>query len=351
MQVQAKKAVVLGLTFLDNIFYDLDRFPELGAEVFARGHALAIGGIAITALNLAKLGLPTALVTSLGSDLFGQFVREQLEESGLELVVVPAADGRTNQSVAIVCAGERGFLTILADQPGEDVLLERWLGRTPGSAGGGGARCDATAGAGESVGEGAGPNAGMGIGQGSHLHVGLNGIAAWRAAQKAKGLGMSVSVSISHPSIALIRQGVVPREELWAASDIIFMNLQEAEAITGRGGDEMMAELCAAGAKDGAVTAVTRGALGAWLAAGNEQLSCGALEVEAVDTTGAGDAFASGFLAGYLRGRPLRECLALGVVCGSRSTTAVGGVEGVPGSFSEAVELASTLEVVVKGRC
>jgi len=79
----AKKAVVVGLTFLDNIFFDIDRFPELGTESFAKGHAVTAGGIAITAVNLARLGVPTTLVTSLGDDVFGRFLRERLAEAGL----------------------------------------------------------------------------------------------------------------------------------------------------------------------------------------------------------------------------------------------------------------------------
>jgi sugar/nucleoside kinase (ribokinase family) len=34
-----------------------------------------------------------------------------------------------------------------------------------------------------------------------------------------------------------------------------------------------------------------------------------------VDTTGAGDLFAAGFLFGHVRGRDLRECLHLGAIC------------------------------------
>lgn len=342
----AKKAVVVGLTFLDNIFFDIDRFPELGTESFAKGHAVTVGGIAITAVNLARLGVPTTLVTSLGDDVFGRFLRERLAGAGLELVAVPTLNGRTNQSVAIVAAGDRGFLTVLAEQFDEVGLLQTWL-EARGWGGEGSLAEINSAGAVRSQGAGGAGSSDPGSLSLSdyHLHLGLNNGSAWQAAQRARRLGMSVSVSISHPSIELIRQGVVPEGALWNGVDLVFLNEQEAEAITGRTGSEMLAVF----GKASAVTAVTRGELGAWLVAGEDLwFSCEALKVEAVDTTGAGDAFASGFLAGYLSGRSWEECLALGVVCGSRSTTALGGMDGVPQSFEEAAQLAATVEVAVR---
>lgn len=52
--------------------------------------------------------------------------------------------------------------------------------------------------------------------------------------------------------------------------------------------------------------------------------------VRAVDTTGAGDAFNAGFLAGLLSGLPARRALRLGNAVGARSTRSVGGLDGLP---------------------
>ena len=53
--------------------------------------------------------------------------------------------------------------------------------------------------------------------------------------------------------------------------------------------------------------------------------------VEAVDSTGAGDAFAAGFLYGSLAGWPLERAAAFANAAGALATTAVGAVEGVTG--------------------
>ena len=52
--------------------------------------------------------------------------------------------------------------------------------------------------------------------------------------------------------------------------------------------------------------------------------------VPVVDTTGAGDSFNAGFIAATLDGQPLREALALAVVCGSLAVGASGGTAGQP---------------------
>ena len=49
-----------------------------------------------------------------------------------------------------------------------------------------------------------------------------------------------------------------------------------------------------------------------------------------VDTTGAGDSFNAGFLAGMLTGRSVEDSLALGCACGSLSTLGVGGTAAQP---------------------
>ena len=51
-----------------------------------------------------------------------------------------------------------------------------------------------------------------------------------------------------------------------------------------------------------------------------------AFAVEAVDTTGAGDAYCGGFLAGLAAGRPVAECAAMGTVSASYVVAAVGAL-------------------------
>jgi sugar/nucleoside kinase (ribokinase family) len=61
--------------------------------------------------------------------------------------------------------------------------------------------------------------------------------------------------------------------------------------------------------------------------------------VEAIDSTGAGDAFAAGVLYGYLAGWPLERTAAFANAAGALAATAVGAVEGVQG-LEETLDLA-----------
>lgn len=95
--------------------------------------------------------------------------------------------------------------------------------------------------------------------------------------------------------------------------DLLFANEAELAALTGLDDfDSGLAQL----ARQVPVLVVTRGALGAVAVSAGERAEIPAAPVERViDTTGAGDLFAAGFLFGHVRGNRLAECLKLGAVC------------------------------------
>lgn len=70
---------------------------------------------------------------------------------------------------------------------------------------------------------------------------------------------------------------------------------------------------------------VTRGSHGALAITGGERIEVGAEPIETVvDTTGAGDLFAAGFLSGQAQGRPIADCLTMGAVCAREIIAQVG---------------------------
>jgi sugar/nucleoside kinase (ribokinase family) len=95
--------------------------------------------------------------------------------------------------------------------------------------------------------------------------------------------------------------------------DILFANEAELQQLAGAGDFE---EALGAVAAKVATLVVTRGEQGAVARRGEEHAEVPAEPIKAlVDTTGAGDLFAAGFLAGEARGLPLEQSLKLGAIC------------------------------------
>ena len=95
--------------------------------------------------------------------------------------------------------------------------------------------------------------------------------------------------------------------------DILFANEHELAALTGV--EEFHAGLASLHGKVPTVV-ITRSEKGAHAFRGSEHASTPAERVEhVIDTTGAGDLFAAGFLFGHVRGLGLEACLQLGAIC------------------------------------
>ncbi|HKT85939.1 MAG TPA: adenosine kinase [Novosphingobium sp.] len=95
--------------------------------------------------------------------------------------------------------------------------------------------------------------------------------------------------------------------------DVLFCNEHEMAALVRN--DDFEAGIAAL-APNIPVLVVTRGPNGAVALAGGERAEVAAEPIDRViDTTGAGDLFAAGFLHGHVRGMSLEKCLKLGAVC------------------------------------
>ena len=105
-------------------------------------------------------------------------------------------------------------------------------------------------------------------------------------------------------------------------------NAIELKQLTGEADYRRGAEfLLAKGVK---IVAVKLGAEGCYVTDGRERHLIEAFKVKAVDTTGAGDAFCSGFLYGLLKEKTLQECGRLGNFVASRCVMKMGARAGLP---------------------
>ncbi len=77
------------------------------------------------------------------------------------------------------------------------------------------------------------------------------------------------------------------------------------------------------------IVALTDGIKGAWVFDGKIFLYAKSLDVPAIDSTGAGDSFLSGFLSAYLKGKSLEECLKWGIADSANVVTRYGAIDGL----------------------
>jgi len=150
----------------------------------------------------------------------------------------------------------------------------------------------------------------------------LSRAAMRRAIDVARGAGRKVAFTLSDAFIidrhgedfrALIAEGLF---------DILFANEVEIKALAGEADFEAAVAKVAA---DVPLLVVTRSEKGAIAIMGGTRTEVGAEPIDAVvDTTGAGDLFAAGFLAGQAEGRAIADCLTMGAVCAREIIAQVG---------------------------
>jgi sugar/nucleoside kinase (ribokinase family) len=130
-----------------------------------------------------------------------------------------------------------------------------------------------------------------------------------RAAEIARDTGVQVSMTLSDAFVVdRHRAGLLAFME--QAVDVVFANEVEIRSLFETDDFDVAAAALAARVR---IAAVTRGPAGSVVLCGEQRLAIPAEPVEHVlDTTGAGDQYAAGFLYGLARGRPFETCARLG---------------------------------------
>ncbi len=271
--------LVVGEAFEDLIFAGLPRLPKRGEELRCAHYVSTVGGGAvITAAAAARLGVATGVVSALSAAGVRYLRTQRVQVTNVKRAREPHA-----VTAALSTPDERSFVTF----DGVNVKLEPRLLRA------------------------------MRRQHPRHVHFALAPVRIdrWiRLVDRLRAGGVTTSWDFGwNPSI----RGRTGLDRLIAGLDIVFMNTAEA-ALYAR-------------ARRRARNAVIKlGARGSRWLSRTVDVTVRAPRVRVVDTTGAGDAFNGGFLAGFLEGRPPRECLRRGNFVGAQSTRAPGGIAALP---------------------
>jgi len=295
------KVLVVGEVNADLIFSGFDSLPQPGREILTHDFSMELGGSsAICAAGLARLGVEVSLFSKVGTDVFGQFCVEKLKQAGVDISHMRVNPELKTGITASFSSTDRA----LATYPGAIAAL----------------RADEIS-----------PSILCGF---THLHVSSYYLQSGLRRdlpllfRTARQMGLTVSLD----------PGYDPAQQ-WSASifdvlthcDLFLLNEVELAALSGTDDLETGLRTLQHGPKIVIAKLGKRGCA-AW--SEGQLFHAGPIDVNAIDTTGAGDSFDAGFLCAWLRHFPLEVCLASATICGGLSTRALGGCGG-QASWSE----------------
>ncbi|MEZ3162654.1 carbohydrate kinase [Halorubrum sp. RMP-47] len=309
------------------------------------GYAHRPGGApANVAVGLARLGPPPAFWTRLGDDAFGAFLAERLADEGIPETYVERVAGKTTLAVV--------------SPPGEDGPRFSFYGPREATFG-----FDPNAVPTEALRDDGAAASPAGTSGPPWVHLGgvvlthPRGRAATReilAAAAAADCLVSFDVNYRPdlvPDDATESASAAVREAV-AESDVVLCSDEDVAAagLSTNEGEELARDLLGFGPHTAVVTLGSDGAL----AVSTDDAPWGAATVrhegypvEAVDATGAGDAFAAGLLSRLAggsgadrEGEPLRDALAFGNATAALSVRSVGGMGSLPSRDEVAAFLA-----------
>lgn len=132
----------------------------------------------------------------------------------------------------------------------------------------------------------------------------------------------NVKISLDLANVEIVRRNKEFIEDILKKYvDIVFCNEREARILTGTSALESCDQL----ASWCEVAVVTMSERGSWIRKGDERIFMEAFSTPGViDTTGAGDLYAAGFLHGYLKGYPLKKCAWIGALTSSYVVKRIG---------------------------
>ena len=271
-------------------YVDAKTSVEIGEKIAHIGSQMASGGSAANTMSgLARLGIEAGFLSKIGTDEVGAFFKKQMVETNVkpQLLTSTTPSGRV---IAMVTPdGERTFATCLgaaAEMCADDIRPELFDGWDIFYVEG-------------------------------YLVANPSMLRKAIATAKAKGLTIAIDMA-SYNVVEENRDFMLDLINNYV--DIVFANEKEAFALTGMEPEaalHFIAERCQ-------IAVVKVGAKGAFVQRDDEVVTIPPLEADVVDTTGAGDMWAAGFLAGLVKGENLEKCGMMGAIVAKNIIEVVG---------------------------
>lgn len=296
-----KPIICLGILVADIVGKPLRAVPDLGRLVLVDEMSLHTGGCAINAATaLARLGLPVEVIGKVGSDAFGDFVLSALTERGIGSggIKRDMEAGTSATMVMVAPDGERRFVHYIGANAHlrlEDIDLSM-------------------------------------VQAASILHIagslvmpGIDGQPTAELLHHARRAGVTTFLDTVWDDTGRWMDVLAP---CLPYIDYFVPSLPEGAALTGLDDPvEIAHALLECGVK---TVGLKMGVDGCLVMTGDEPAHhFPAYQVDVVDATGAGDAFAAGFIAGIWQGWPLEQTAPFANAVGALCVTGLGATGGV----------------------
>jgi sugar/nucleoside kinase (ribokinase family) len=259
-----------------------------GTSDFKRN--LVSGGSAANTIHgLAMLGVETGFIGSVGKDDTGDFFESDMKKAGVKTFLL-RWNSVTGTAIALISPGsERTFATHLGaavELNAEDLNAEDFKGYDILYLEG---------------------------------YLIINKALVERTCRIAKDNNMKIAIDLSSFNVVEAKLNDF-KELIEEYVDIVFANEEEAKSFTG------MAPLDALNSISSIcdIAVIKVGKEGSLIKRGEEVIRIGTIPVQCIDTTGAGDLYASGFLYGYADGLSLEKCGLFGSVLAGHVIEIVG---------------------------
>lgn len=261
------------------------RFVQPDDEVEIKNLLLSVGGSASNfTVGLSRLNVNTGIIARIGRDYFGEVVVKEFEREGVNTECLLKTDIQTGKVfIAVEPHGERSMYTFIGAN--KKFKLQR-----------------------EDI---------EYINNSKILHI----------TQMYKDVVLKASKHANilsfNPGAILSSFGINKLKEIIERTDILFLNEKEMNILTGMEIDDGASMLLDIGTK---IVIVTCGKNGANLYTKKGLIHSPARKVKAIDTTGAGDSFAAGFIAAYVKEKKLNECLDFANIVASHCVEKLGAL-------------------------
>lgn len=268
---------------------------ELGDKITITETYESMGGTACNVVaGLTKLKIKSALISAIGRDETGDRILTKFKKAKIDTSYLKSYLSRkTSFSIIISYKGDRTILVRQNFEPNDFNLP-----RNPDT---------------------------------KWIYIGPLGNDYRSLYSKITGLAVQKNIKIAiNPGAIQIHDGLAAFGALLNIADIVFLNREEAQTLTGLTGVTTIKELALTIRKTGvAKVVITDGHNGGYISFENDFLKVGAYPGTCVESTGAGDAFATAFMAAYLKSESMLTCLKWGSINSASVVGKYGAQQGL----------------------